>query len=96
VVPPSLHYLGANCFHQTKLSLSRLLSPTMINGHLFSRKAYKYAMQHSTQALSGVSKLFLVSSPRIQLDYDPVVPAPADQGGRKAISLRFMGPKKLA
>lgn len=34
-------------------------------------------------ALQGVEKLFLVSSPRIELDYDPVVPAPPGQGREK-------------
>lgn len=34
-------------------------------------------------ALQGVDKLFLVSSPRIWLDYDPVVPAPPGHGREK-------------
>ena len=35
------------------------------------------------KALTGITKLFLVSSPRIRLDYDPVVPAPPGQGREK-------------
>lgn len=35
------------------------------------------------RALSNVTKLFLVSSPRIWLDYDPIVPAPPGQGREK-------------
>ncbi|KIW03583.1 uncharacterized protein PV09_05338 [Verruconis gallopava] len=35
------------------------------------------------KALDGISKLFLVSSPRIALDYDPVVPAPPGHGREK-------------
>lgn len=35
------------------------------------------------KALSGINKLFLVSSPRIWLDYDPIVPAPPGHGREK-------------
>jgi nucleoside-diphosphate-sugar epimerase len=38
------------------------------------------SMEH---ALKGTYKLFLVSSPRIQLDYDPNVPAPPGEGREK-------------